>query len=125
MRRLWDLDINRLVPEKDYDLDLQQGKSMHDKRDAASKPLFVFVDEHALERPTYKAFMSLFDNYVESIGVQESNRHPRRTSGKHSVPQSHHGYSRHEIRTCLLSSHWKDEKHDSRIVHPRIKRQMV
>lgn len=38
--RLWDLDSNRLVPDHDYILNLQQGKNFHDQGDAAADPLF-------------------------------------------------------------------------------------
>ena len=69
--RLWDLDTNRLVPGRDYHLDLQHGKKIHDSGDAARLPLFAFVDEMAFERPTYKAFLKLFDNYSECARVAE------------------------------------------------------
>ena len=70
--RLWDLDTNRLVPDVDYHIDLQLGKNMYDSTDTASAPLFSFVDEKALERPTYRSFIKLFDNYAENVGVSES-----------------------------------------------------
>lgn len=69
--KLWDLDVNRLVPDRDYVLDLQSGKNMYDSGDFASKPLFSFIDEKVLERPTFKAFSKLLDNYYSNIGVGE------------------------------------------------------
>lgn len=69
--RLWDLDTNRLVPGKDYVIDLQMGKRIYDVEDTAARPLFRFVDEACLERPTYKSFVKIFDNYVAELGKQE------------------------------------------------------
>lgn len=70
--RLWDLDVHRLVPNKDYVINVQEGKSIYDKQDSAKEPLFTFVDERIFEQmPTYAAFMSLLDNYVSSLGQSE------------------------------------------------------
>ncbi len=70
--RLWDLDVHRLVPNKDYVINVQEGKSIYDKQDTASEPLFTFVDERVFETmPTYAAFISLLDNYVSSLGQSE------------------------------------------------------
>jgi hypothetical protein len=89
--KLWDLDVNRLVPGKDYEIYLQRGKStpivtiflyfsllinisiieMYDLEDTASQPLFTFVDEKALLRPTYAAFVVLLDNYIAITGQSE------------------------------------------------------
>jgi hypothetical protein len=69
--KLWDLDSNRLVPGTDYVLNLQQGKNFHEEGDVAADPLFDFVDEKVFERPTYKAFHALLDNYSAATGVAE------------------------------------------------------
>jgi poly(U)-specific endoribonuclease len=69
--KLWELDVHRAVPEKDYHLDLQGGKCISDSVDHAGKPLFAFVDEALFERPTFKAFIDLLDNYEPSLGVPE------------------------------------------------------
>lgn len=69
--RLWELDTNRLVPDRDYVLNLQQGKNAYDNYDAAGAPLFTFVDEKALLRPTYASFIALLDNYAAKTGVTE------------------------------------------------------
>ena len=66
--KLWELDHHRLVPGHDYVLDLQRGKGFYDDGDVASQPLFSFVDEKVFLRPTFAAFVSLFDNYSASIG---------------------------------------------------------
>lgn len=69
--RLWELDVNRLVPDRDYRINVQRGKRVFDEGDAASDPLFTFVDESALKRPTYAAFIALLDNYIASLGQSE------------------------------------------------------
>lgn len=69
--KLWELDSNRAHPEKDYIIDLQEGKNMWENIDNPN-PLFSFVDEKLFERPTYKAFRSLLDNYHSSLGNSES-----------------------------------------------------
>ena len=69
--RLWELDAHRLVPDVDYVLNLQQGKRAYDQHDAAQLPLFTFVDEKALLRPTYASFIALLDNYSANTGVSE------------------------------------------------------
>jgi len=73
LEQLWDLDENRLVPDKDYDLDLQ-GRTRYsmDGPDKAEDPLFAMVDPSVFQRPTYKAFMALLDNYESATGVAES-----------------------------------------------------
>ena len=69
--RLWDLDVNRLVPTENFVLDLQKEKSPSDRRDYADRPLFSWVDPAYLERPTFKAFMALLDNFVAEEGAAE------------------------------------------------------
>ena len=52
---LWNLDKNRLVPDKDYKLDLQgRTKYSYDGPDKAKDPLFEFVNETALKRESYQ-----------------------------------------------------------------------
>jgi hypothetical protein len=71
--RLWELDVHRLVPGKDYVINVQQGKSMYDSADVADEPLFTFVDELVFSQyPTYSAFIALLDNYVSSLGESET-----------------------------------------------------
>lgn len=69
--RLWELDVNRLVPGTDYVINLQKGKKIYDTSDVARDPLFTFVDLSNFEKPTFKTFINLLDNYVASTGVAE------------------------------------------------------
>ncbi|XP_042324763.1 poly(U)-specific endoribonuclease-A-like isoform X2 [Sceloporus undulatus] len=74
---LWDADVNRFVPGKDYTVSLQgkagfvqQGSNV--ARDSASEPLFHNVNEQRLKNTeTYSAFISLLDNYETSTGMAE------------------------------------------------------
>ena len=68
---LWDLDYNRLTPGEDYTINVQQGKKPYWKEDKADDPLFTYVDNNALSRPTYKAFIALLDNYISETGTRE------------------------------------------------------
>jgi poly(U)-specific endoribonuclease len=70
--RLWELDHNRLQPGEDYELDLQGEKNPSDHRDVASRPLFKSVSPDLLNKPTFKAFQALLDNYVADEGVVEA-----------------------------------------------------
>lgn len=72
VEQLWDLDVNRLKPSVDYDLDLQgRVRSRNDGHDNAVDPLFAYVDPSVFQRPTYKAFVALLDNYVRATGIPE------------------------------------------------------
>lgn len=68
-KKLWDLDVNRLSPGTDYVLNMQSGHTFHDRRDTAPERMFSFVDLKALERPTFKAFRALLDNYTTATGI--------------------------------------------------------
>uniref|UniRef100_A0A8D0H9Z9 Uridylate-specific endoribonuclease n=1 Tax=Sphenodon punctatus TaxID=8508 RepID=A0A8D0H9Z9_SPHPU len=75
---LWDADVNRFVPGKDYTIALQgkagfvQPGNSDAARDGASEPLFRNVNEERLRNTkTYAAFVSLLDNYETSTGVAE------------------------------------------------------
>ncbi|KAL7528650.1 hypothetical protein ACHAWF_002649, partial [Thalassiosira exigua] len=68
---LWRLDSNRLTPHKDYKMDVQSSKHPCHKGDAASDPLFTFVNGQVFQRPTFKAFQSLLDNYSAYTGDEE------------------------------------------------------
>jgi len=70
-KKLWQLDVNRLVPGVDYVINLQEGKRVYDKGDFADDPLFTFVDERVFSKPTFRAFVALLDNYVAETGVTE------------------------------------------------------
>jgi poly(U)-specific endoribonuclease len=60
-QKLWDLDDNRLVPDQ-YDIDVQDLTTRGE--DAARGPLFARVSEDVWEKPTYKHFKNLLDNYL-------------------------------------------------------------
>lgn len=72
-QQLWKLDKNRLVPDKDYVLNVQKGKKPYWKEDSAPEPLFTSVDQKAfLGRPTFKYFIALLDNYEAECGKEET-----------------------------------------------------
>ncbi len=53
--KLWDLDENRLVPDEDYELDLQgRTRFSYDGPDRADDPLFKSVNQNVFKRDTYK-----------------------------------------------------------------------
>lgn len=71
-QKIWDLDQNRLEPNRDYQINLQVGKKSYQEQDSASAPLFTSVNPNAFQsRPTYTAFCSLLDNYERTTGVAE------------------------------------------------------
>lgn len=69
---LWELDHNRLVPGRDYEINLQHSTRAYTVTDQAPEPLFNFVNEDVFRRPTYKAFIDLLDNYERETGVAET-----------------------------------------------------
>ena len=72
VQELWNLDVNRLKPHVDYDINVQEGKKPFWKEDKAEDPLFSYVDERqAMKRPTYHAFAALLDNYTPNTGEAE------------------------------------------------------
>lgn len=72
IQEIWNLDANRLTPNADYTLNVQDGKKPYWKEDQAEDPLFTFVDSAALKRPTYRAFMALLDNYKAQTGESDT-----------------------------------------------------
>ncbi|KAL6634844.1 hypothetical protein ACP70R_027515 [Stipagrostis hirtigluma subsp. patula] len=70
--RLWELDLNRLVPGKDYTIECGDGKKVYQKGDKASGNLFSWLEENVLRRPTYSRFCALLDNYNPHQGYKES-----------------------------------------------------
>ena len=70
--RLWELDGNRLERGIDYELNIQCEKNPNNHADVAAENLFSYIDQDVLERPTYKAFRSLLDNYVATLGYSDS-----------------------------------------------------
>ena len=47
------------------------GTKVYQRGDMAKDPLFTFVNPEVLKRPTYKAFISLLDNYQSCTGKAE------------------------------------------------------
>ena len=66
-QRLWDLDDNKLEPEVDYGINVQEGKRPNWREDAAENRLFRGVSSSAWERPSYRAFYALLDNYTKYL----------------------------------------------------------
>ncbi|XP_042376979.1 poly(U)-specific endoribonuclease-like isoform X1 [Zingiber officinale] len=61
--RLWELDLNRLVPGKDYEIECGRGKKVYQEEDMAQGSLFTWLSDSVLRQPTYSRFCSLLDNY--------------------------------------------------------------
>ncbi|KAG9452487.1 hypothetical protein H6P81_005391 [Aristolochia fimbriata] len=69
--KLWELDSNRLVPGKDYEIDCGEGKKSYQKEDMAYGCLFSWLSEDIFRRPTFSRFCSLLDNYNPNEGCKE------------------------------------------------------
>jgi len=63
------LDDNRLVPGRDYQIDLQRGKSPYHQGDMAPNNLFTFVDPKVFQIKTFKLFFDLLDNYERGVCI--------------------------------------------------------
>ncbi|KAG6536887.1 hypothetical protein ZIOFF_001963 [Zingiber officinale] len=69
--RLWELDLNRLVPGKDYEIECGRGKKVYQEEDMAQGSLFTWLSDSVLRQPTYSRFCSLLDNYNPDEGCRE------------------------------------------------------
>ncbi|KAG5039870.1 hypothetical protein JHK82_012025 [Glycine max] len=69
--KLWDLDLNLLVPCKDYEIDCGEGKKEYQKEDMAQGSLFTWVSDDVFKKPTFARFLSLLDNYNPHQGCKE------------------------------------------------------
>ncbi|KAL5216835.1 hypothetical protein ABZP36_008236 [Zizania latifolia] len=69
--RLWELDLNRLIPGKDYRIECGEGKKVYQKGDMASETLFSWLGDDVLRKPTYSRFCALLDNYNPHQGCKE------------------------------------------------------
>lgn len=69
--KLWELDLNRLQPGKDYEIDCGEGKKVYQKDDRAEGSLFSWVSEDVFRKPTFSRFCSLLDNYNPDQGSKE------------------------------------------------------
>ncbi|PHT58234.1 hypothetical protein CQW23_00597 [Capsicum baccatum] len=70
--KLWELDLNRLVPGKDYQIDCGEGKKVYQKEDMAEGCLFSWLSDDVFNKPTYSRFCSLLDNYNPHQGSKEN-----------------------------------------------------
>jgi poly(U)-specific endoribonuclease len=71
-QQLWDCDENRLKIGRDVELNVQKGKKPFWKEDSATEPLFTSVSDSIWERPTFKTFVKLLDNYSAEEGAAEN-----------------------------------------------------
>ncbi|KAG6687680.1 hypothetical protein I3842_11G085500 [Carya illinoinensis] len=69
--KLWELDLNRLVPGKDYEIDCGEGKKVFQREDMAQGSLFNWVNKDIFRKPTFSRFCSLLDNYNPDEGCKE------------------------------------------------------
>lgn len=69
--KLWELDVNRVVPNIGYAINIQNGKTSWTEGDMAKDPLFQYVHEKVFEIPTFKFFIALLDNYHSMTGETE------------------------------------------------------
>lgn len=69
--RLWELDLNRLTPGRDYEINCGDGKKVYDREDMAENSLFRKVNQDVFRKPTYARFYALLDNYTATQGVRE------------------------------------------------------
>ncbi|XP_069614793.1 uridylate-specific endoribonuclease isoform X1 [Ranitomeya imitator] len=69
---LYKADVNKAA-ESDITLHKQEmSQNTKEKEDLCDKPLYQFVNENIFERPTYKAFIALLDNYNRKTGTDET-----------------------------------------------------
>lgn len=72
VNKMWSLDKNRITFGSDARLAVQGRVSwQYNNIDAASYPLFYHVNKAVLEKPTYKAFLALLNNYIRNTGTKE------------------------------------------------------
>lgn len=71
VNKLWELDLNRLAPGRDYEIDCGEGKKVYQKDDMAEGCLFSWLSEEVFSKPTYSRFCCLLDNYNPHEGSKE------------------------------------------------------
>lgn len=64
-QKLWDLDADKLEPDVDYGIHIQGGTRPYWTSDNAEGKLFLGVSKSVWERPAYRSFYVLLDNYVK------------------------------------------------------------
>lgn len=70
--RIWREDRNRLTLGRHYRVNIQN--RIYDTwsdRDRAYSPLFSYVDRNIQNKPTFKSFLTLLDNYERFVGTTE------------------------------------------------------
>jgi len=60
---VWKADTNRLTFGTDFRMSYQNQASWNYARDVSYKPLFTSVNRKVFDKPTFKAFIDLLDNY--------------------------------------------------------------
>jgi poly(U)-specific endoribonuclease len=70
-QEIWTKDVNRLA-SADLTVNYQSQVAANTETDHASQRLFTHVDETKLEKPTYKTFLALLDNYLPDKGRAET-----------------------------------------------------
>ncbi|KAJ3387560.1 hypothetical protein HDU92_001918 [Lobulomyces angularis] len=76
LEKLWLMDDNKLVPEKDFELNLQKYTYVSAQEDKAFEPLFKKTfDETKIfkSKKNFQHFINLLDNYTYLTGVKETN----------------------------------------------------
>ncbi|XP_065066046.1 uridylate-specific endoribonuclease B-like [Rhopilema esculentum] len=68
--QIWREDTNRVQHGIGFRLDMQTNAG-YNGVDYASRPLFKFVNQSVLQKPSVRAMVALFDNYKRAIGSSE------------------------------------------------------
>lgn len=69
---LYKSDVNKAA-DSDITLNKQEmARNTKGKEDLCEEPLYQYVNEEIFKRPTYKAFISLLDNYDRKTGTDET-----------------------------------------------------
>lgn len=69
---LYKSDVNK-ASDSDITLNKQEmARNTKGKEDLCEEPLYQYVNEEIFKRPTYKAFISLLDNYDRKTGTDET-----------------------------------------------------
>ncbi|XP_060597997.1 poly(U)-specific endoribonuclease-A-like [Ruditapes philippinarum] len=72
LTKLWEMDENKLIPEKDFSINLQSSVSFHARGDRSRWPLFDHFDEEGVfAKGTFDAFSKLLNNYEMECGEAE------------------------------------------------------
>lgn len=68
---IWNNDANACLVDQDFGIDLGGRTRYNEEEDQAEEPLFSWVSEDLINRPTYLAFLHLMDNYASETGISE------------------------------------------------------